>query len=462
MSIADYDVGRSRHLKAFPPRLRAASEWLTAPLARRHALRDQRLRQLLRVAKERSSWHARRLRHVDPDTVTGADLSMIPAMTKADLMANWDAIVTDPRLTLDLAQTHLRRVREQGPAYLLDDYHVVASTGSSGSRGVFAWSFDAWMEGWLAVVTGLPWLVSHGLLSGNDRTASIGATDPTHFTPAMHRTFAGSLALESIAAFDIRQPVEDIVDGLNRFQPALVFTYASMLNQLALEARTGRLRIRPEAFFCASEPTPPAVRRAVAEAFDAPIIEYYGASEVGTIAQSLPGRPGLHIWEENGVYEPVDADHRAMPAGSTAKLLLTNVVNPLLPLIRYELADRVTFVEGPNPGPWTGRLIESVPGRMEEVFLYDGGVRVHAYTFESVLENVAGLLDFQVRQTSRGADVVLRTTQPVALEPLERELRRSLGDLGLRDPDLLLTLVDAIGRTGSSAKQHRFVPLRPA
>src|SRR5436190_1944709 len=81
----------------------------------------------------------RRLARVDLATVTGDDLSAIPPMTKADLMASWDEIVTDRRLTLDLANAHLARVAEDGPAYLLDDYQVVTSGGSSGRRGVFVW-----------------------------------------------------------------------------------------------------------------------------------------------------------------------------------------------------------------------------------------------------------------------------------------------------------------------------------
>ncbi|WP_222598752.1 hypothetical protein, partial [Klebsiella sp. Kps] len=62
-----------------------------------------------------SPWHARRLAHVDPDTLTGDDLSIIPVMTKADVMANWDDVVTDRRLTLELAEAHLVQVASGGP-----------------------------------------------------------------------------------------------------------------------------------------------------------------------------------------------------------------------------------------------------------------------------------------------------------------------------------------------------------
>jgi phenylacetate-coenzyme A ligase PaaK-like adenylate-forming protein len=47
---------------------------------------------------------------------------------------------------------------------------------------------------------------------------------------------------------------------------------------------------------------------------------------------------------------------------AAAKLLLTNVANYVLPLIRYEVTDETTFVATPNPDPWTGRRISAVAG----------------------------------------------------------------------------------------------------
>jgi hypothetical protein len=64
--------------------------------------REHRRRILLTTAKARSPWHRERLRDVDAATFTEADLPSLPTMTKADLMDNFEAVVTDPRLTRDL------------------------------------------------------------------------------------------------------------------------------------------------------------------------------------------------------------------------------------------------------------------------------------------------------------------------------------------------------------------------
>ena len=73
------------------------------------AFQRDRLRALLARAIERSSFHAARLRGVDPGRFELADLPRLPVMTKAQMMEHFDAAVTDPRLTRNLVERHLAR-----------------------------------------------------------------------------------------------------------------------------------------------------------------------------------------------------------------------------------------------------------------------------------------------------------------------------------------------------------------
>lgn len=76
------------------------------------------LRELVATARPRSAWHAERLRGVDAARLTVDDLGGLPMMTKAELMANFDSIATDPP-SREGCEAHL----ENG-GYLLDEYHV--------------------------------------------------------------------------------------------------------------------------------------------------------------------------------------------------------------------------------------------------------------------------------------------------------------------------------------------------
>ena len=173
---------------------------------------------------------------------------------------------------------------------------------------------------------------------------------------------------------------------------------------------------------CAGEPLTAEARADIEDAFGCPLSNLYAATEVGIIARSYPGSRGLHLNEDIAVYEPVDADNRPVAPGTRArKLLVTNVINHVLPLIRYELTDEITVLDEPNPGPWTGRRIADIEGRSDDLFVYDR-VEVHPYVFRSAIGRRREVLEFQVRQTATGADITLRTASPIDTDALAREL----------------------------------------
>ncbi len=68
--------------------------------------RDE-LRRLLRNAVERSPFHARRLRGVDPERFELEQLAELPVMSKEQMMAGFDELLTDRRLTRARVEGHL-------------------------------------------------------------------------------------------------------------------------------------------------------------------------------------------------------------------------------------------------------------------------------------------------------------------------------------------------------------------
>src|SRR3954462_2651512 len=224
-TASEFESDRQRHLRAFADQLPVEAERLTWPLERLYRFRDERLRALLRAAKARSPWHGKRLAGIDVDAVTGADLAAIPTMTKTDVMEHWDEIVTDRRLTLELAEAHLERVASEGPAYLLGEDQGVTTGGSSGRRGVFAWDFEGWLGFGLARERPTFWL--RGAAGGDreGRGGVVAAARSTHPTAILPRPFAGSPQLGVGRSFPATLPLAEIVEGLNRFQPTDLFAY---------------------------------------------------------------------------------------------------------------------------------------------------------------------------------------------------------------------------------------------
>ncbi|MHC4220371.1 MAG: phenylacetate--CoA ligase family protein [Planctomycetota bacterium] len=418
---------------------------------RLHRERQERLRELVAVARGRSAWHRRRLAGIDPLRLTEAELGNIPPMTKADLMENWDETVTDPRLSLDLVNAHLERIETD--EYLLGQYHAVASGGSSGRRGVFVYDWQGWMGVYLNVAR----LSQHqpGAEGGPSVLALLAAEKATHISSAYIQTFMDAPTSHRIP---VTRPIERIVEELNRLQPTVLAGYPSALLLLVHEARAGRLDIAPGWIGGTAEPLLPEIRAALEETWGVQVGNAWGCSE-GARATSCGRGRGMHLCDDLVIVEPVDQQGRPVPPGvPSAKVYLTNLFNRVLPLIRYELEDEMTFLDEPCPCGSAHRRIDDVQGRLDDLFRYGAGLQVHPHLFRSALGRQRNILEYQVRQTERGADVAVHCVGALDTPELHREISAGLTAAGLERPDLQIRRVKGLERLGTG-KLKRFVPL---
>jgi hypothetical protein len=75
----------------------------------------EQLRALLATAVERSPFHARRLAGIDPGRFEPGQLAELPVMSKQQMMANFDELLTSRRVTRARAEQHLAAsAREPG------------------------------------------------------------------------------------------------------------------------------------------------------------------------------------------------------------------------------------------------------------------------------------------------------------------------------------------------------------
>ena len=264
--MADYEQLRQRHLADLAVLMPEHVQRLRWPAERLRQERRDRLRDLLARAKSSSPWHRDRLAGVDPGGFEEADLAGLPPMTKDDLMANWDGVVTDPRLTLDLVEGHLAGLGRRLPVRPLPRRRLRRLHRAPGDLRLRLAGMGGGYAGFLRTSV---WdrAVTPELAAVPMRIAMVGARNATHMTSAMPQTFANPSV--DIALFPVTQPIDQIVAGLNAYQPLALMGYPSMLALLA-ETRAGRLRILPKRITTTSEPLLPEVRRALTESFRAP------------------------------------------------------------------------------------------------------------------------------------------------------------------------------------------------
>jgi phenylacetate-CoA ligase len=454
--MRDYETLRQLHqayAMGLAPQFIERLDWSADRLARHRA---ERLRGLVRDAIVRSPWHRERLADLDVDRLDEDGLRALPSMTKRDLMDNFDRIVADERLTLELVNDHLQTVTTG--SYLLDRYTAVTSGGSSGERGVFVYDWEGWATFWLGMGRYLvrakqrdPELSARPIVLG-----WVTAAHFTHASAALARTFASPEFVN--VRFPVTLATDDVVAGLNETQPDFLFAYPSVLHVLAFEARAGRLRISPRRVLSLAEPLLPEIRAVAEEAWGVGVGNLWGASEGGVVGGACE-ESRMHLSDDLVIVEPVDQDGRPVPTGErSAKVYLTNLFNRGLPLIRYEITDEVTILSEPCPCGSAHRCVADIQGRLDDVFAY-GGRRVHPHVFRSVLSRHAGVVEYQVRQTVRGAGIAVRCGGAVDFARLSAEIADGLRALGVPDPLVEISAVERLERDPGPAKLRRFVAL---
>jgi phenylacetate-coenzyme A ligase PaaK-like adenylate-forming protein len=188
-----------------------------------------------------------------------------------------------------------------------------------------------------------------------------------------------------------------------------------------------------------------------------PPFNVYAATETGGIAAECHHHQGMHLFEDLVIPEVVDDHYRPVPPGHPGdRLLVTVLFSRTIPLIRYELTDRVRLATAACPCGLSFRLVEAIEGRTDDVLTLPatagGTVRVHPVVFHQVLD----LLDvpgWQVRHEDTGLRVLV-AGPGAGFDPTatRHAVQAALTAAGVRSPVVHVSVVDAI-EAGAAGKR---------
>jgi phenylacetate-coenzyme A ligase PaaK-like adenylate-forming protein len=249
---------------------------------------------------------------------------------------------------------------------------------------------------------------------------------------------------------DAASPLPVIVDRLDDIQPEALVAYASMIRVLAGEQLSGRLHIAPRAVNSSSEVLTPEARAMATRAWGVPPFNVYAATETGGIAAECDRHRGMHLFEDLVLPEVVDDGYRAVPDGQPGDRLLTTVLfSRTIPLIRYEMTDRIQVATQRCPCGRPFRLVERIEGRTDDVLALpaskgEGTVRIHPVVFHQVLDLVDAA-GWQVRQDDGTLQVLIAAPGPgFDVAQLERAVAHALTTAGAHPFAIGVRVVDSI------------------
>lgn len=172
------------------------------------------------------------------------------------------------------------------------------------------------------------------------------------------------------------------LNAIKRYHIKYIYGYSSAIVALAQELiRTGRSDITVSVIITNAEPLFDHQRQVVSQAFQCPVRETYGMSEMVAAASECEAG-SLHLWPEVGIVEIMQGDH-PVANGSSGDLVCTGLLNTDMPLIRYRVLDRGTLPHKHSPCH-CGRslpILAALDGRLADcLYTSDGRVIVQPDT----------------------------------------------------------------------------------
>jgi phenylacetate-coenzyme A ligase PaaK-like adenylate-forming protein len=351
----------------------------------------------------------------DPRAVRSrADLARLPVLTRETIHERYDDLL-DPR--------HRGKNIHKG------------TSGTTGAPMRFEYSAESetWRQAtrlrayrWAGYHPGLPALHYWGAGDG-----PAGASRKVRLDRALRR---------EVCVDCIHQDEEHLKATLalvRRLRPHAIIAYTQPLALFARWAEEQGVRdLTGIAVICGAEAVLANDRAAIARVFGPAVFETYGARETMLIGAECDRHDGLHLAEENIVVE-IAKDGAPVPDGESGDVLVTDLHNLGMPMIRYRNGDVATRARGRCAcGRGLSRL-ERVDGRRADTLIDRDGRPIPGIVFLALIAKYPLLMrQFRLVQKLDG-DVVLEIVKGAEwsdadFASVERGMREHLRGLPFR------------------------------
>jgi phenylacetate-CoA ligase len=352
------------------------------------------------------------------DLCTPADLRVLPPLEKRDIQQQRD-----------------RMVAQDWPR---DDLIANKTGGSTGEPLSFFLSHDRRRSRTAATIRHNRWA---GWDIGDKVALMWGAPRdlPNH---RRWRTWLRSVLLDRQLFLDTGHITEEKLatfeKSLKRFRPKIILAYAQAAVLFARYLQSNQINAyRPHAIVTSAEVLEQSDRRLIEDVFGCPVFNRYGSREVSVVASECDAHRGLHIMAEGLHVEVVtnSGQHDVMSAGpqQPGSILVTDLLNYAMPLIRYRIGDVGAWAAGSCPCGRNLPRLSHIAGRVTDFLVgADGRLVSGAFLSLYVIGCRPSLGQVQIHQETAG-EVLYRIKQlpedydPADIEFLQTKTRQYLG-----------------------------------
>jgi phenylacetate-CoA ligase len=214
--------------------------------------------------------------------------------------------------------------------------HPSTTSGTTGEIFTVPWSTWARWRGWVQRV----WMMREMRVPFFGRRMSVSSP----------RSDGSDATAPGVAMMRHRRLVPDtgnpaaVAAAMLEYRPAWV---TGQPHELAEVASIVAGRYRPRRITSHGVSTDDLLRAEITRGFGTPALDIYGACEFLQIAWQCRAGDLYHLNHDLVHVEILDDDERPVPAGEYGHLVLTGLLNSVLPLVRYRVGDSGAFADRP-------------------------------------------------------------------------------------------------------------------
>jgi len=358
--------------------LEASERW---PAAQLQELQTRQAARLLNYACAQVPYYRDRAAEFETAAPPGtARWRNLPQLSRADVLQQADAL----------------KSVDSGPA--LGGIYKVSTSGSTGEP-VSVWRGDLSREVWEATA-----LREHRW-QGRDPARSMaiiragmdGGAAPRGRRISRGYPFVRFWQCGPTWSLDMGTDVAQQAEWLRRIRPDYLLTYPANLQGVLphLAGRGAGLKVLQVVGVGGT--VNPEVRELCREILGCEIASNYSSQEMGIMALGCPHCRQYHVQSENFVVEVLNEAGEACEPGEAGSLVVTDLHNYVMPMIRYQIGDYAIPGE-PCAGGITLPTLRTVLGRRRNMVVHADGRRHWPLTGFARFRDVAPVLRYQVVQ----------------------------------------------------------------
>jgi len=239
---------------------------------------------------------------------------------------------------------------------------------------------------------------------------------------------------------------------LRRFRPEVIYGYPTAVARFAaFILREGLASIAVSSIIVTAERLIDDDRALIREVFGGDVFNIYCTREHGCMAFECGAHRGLHVDAES-IHVEIVRDGKVLPRGQSGEIVVTDLCNYGMPLIRYRTGDLGALSPEPCPCGLGLPLLSSLDGRSTDSLVRPDGSVVVGLMLSDLFMGEPSIRAAQfVQERLESVDVLLETTNGFSQDVASRcraEVQTLMG------PDVIVSIrpVAAINRNPTSGK----------